>query len=337
MAEAGTIFLAAVQTEVHAWPYRSAGAFSDWVLAQARAALRERDPAEPALVAFPELVGLGLLLFLDRPDDGARSVAAAVAGLAREGWPAALAMGVRLGNLGPSALALPRAVRVHEAYLAAFARVARELDATVVAGTALLPVVEREAALGLHLAGGRVRNVAYTFAPGGTLVARTPKLHLTAGLERRIGLAGGRPEELLAPLTPAGRVMTLVCLDAFYETLLERADALGASVLVQPSANARAWDGPWSADPALVEGREWLARGPAARLNGRASLRYVLNPMLVGSLLDLSFEGRSSLSANRALVPGALFPGLAGARGLVSVARSATGFEVVAARVPRLD
>lgn len=330
------MFLAAVQTRLQVEPYRSAGAFSDWVLAQARAALRERDPAEPAVVGFPELVGLGLLLFLGRPDDGARTVVEAAVSLAREGWREAMLAGLRHGNLGLSALVLPRARRVHEAYLGAFARVARELDVTVVAGTAFLPTVELEAALGVHVAGGRVRNVAYTLAPGGTLVARTPKLNLTAGLERRLGLARGRPEEVLAPLTPAGRVVALVCYDAFFETLLERADALGAGVLVQPSANARAWDGPWSADASLVEGTEWVARGPLARLGGRANLRYVVNPMLVGSLLDLRFEGRSAIAANRALEPGvadrALVPG---GRGVIASAGSATDFEVVTARVPR--
>jgi hypothetical protein len=97
--------------------------------------------------------------------------------------------------------------------------------------------------------------------------------------------------------TRLGRIATLICLDAFHEALVERADAAGAWLLVQPSANARAWAGPWSAGPALVEGEVWLERGLKRLLEDREHLRYGLNPMLTGALYELGFEGRANVAA----------------------------------------
>lgn len=88
----------------------------------------------------------------------------------------------------------------------------------------------------------------------------------------------------------------LICLDGFFERHLARLDALGAEVLLQPSANPAPWDRPWPQDPRRKEGEVWLssARG---RLLGRENLRLLLNPMLNGRLLGLTLEGQSGLYA----------------------------------------
>ena len=130
--------------------------------------------------------------------------------------------------------------------------------------------------------------------------------------------------------TALGPITTLICFDAFFETLLERTDALGTRILVQPSANAARWDGPWSADDTLIEGTEWLRRGPVTRIQGRTNLRCVVNPMLTGSLLDVSFEGRSSIAINRNLVSDVS----ADERGIFAIAQTSTQAEAVTARVP---
>ena len=300
-------FLACVQTKLEADAYRSTPDFAAWVLEQTRQALRERDPNAPALVAFPELIGLPLAFYLDRsvnhPVTRATTARQAALELARDAWRDTLRLGLRGGRLAAASLLLPNALEVHAAFVRAFAATARETNSFIVAGSAFLPGVEDEAARGLHLADARVQNVSYTFAPSGLILGRQAKINLTAGLERQLGLSTARLEDLVVLHTPLGRLSTLICYDAFFERALERADGLGAQILVQPSANAARWDGPWSADATRVEGEEWLRRGPAERLQGRVNLRHALNPMLVGRLFDIEFEGRSSISSNRTLEP----------------------------------
>ncbi len=174
------------------------------------------------------------------------------------------------------------------------------------------------------MANGRVQNVSFLFAPSGKIILRSPKQNLTAGLEKRIGLSCGQLENMATAVTPFGKVTTLVCYDAFFETILERTDALGTSILAQPSANAALWEGAWSSDKTKIEGQEWLARGVAHGIQGRVNIRYALNPMLVGKLFDLEFEGRSSISANTSLV---------GGEAILSIAKNCTDFAVVTARV----
>jgi predicted amidohydrolase len=240
----------------------------------------------------------------------------------------------------PANLLLPRALEVFAAFKWAFSRAARETNSFIVAGSAFLPGIEDEAARGTFLADARVQNVSLTFAPSGLIISRQPKINLTKGLESSLGLARGRLEDLLVTRLPFANVCTLICFDAFFERALERADALGAQILVQPSANAARWDGPWSSDPSLTEGVEWWRRGPASKIQGRVNIRACLNPMLVGRLFELEFEGRSSIAINRTL-NASLEPELlttAKVKGLpdqnlVAVADSANDFVVVCARI----
>jgi predicted amidohydrolase len=326
-------FLACVQSKLEPEAYRNGDDFAAWVLEQTQRALENRDPSEAALVAFPELIGLPLAFYLDRSFK-ANTAQEAALGLLRESWLEALTLGVRHGRLLSANLLLPRALEVFAAFKWAFSRAARETDSFIVAGSAFLPGIESEAARGTFLSDARVQNVSFTFAPSGLIVSRQPKINLTGGLESNLGLARGRLEELLVTRTPFADVCTLICFDAFFERALERADALGAHILVQPSANAARWDGPWSADSSLNEGVEWWRRGPASKIQGRVNIRYCLNPMLVGRLFDLEFEGRSSIAVNTALEPDLL----AKTQGLphehlIAVADSASDFAVISARV----
>ncbi len=290
-------FLSAVQTQLEPEAYRTVEAFRAWIDEQTAKALQTRDPNEAALVAFPELIGLPLLFFLERETRAARVQDAALE-LARESWLETLRLSLQHLRFSLSSFILPRAVLMHSALLEAFSSTAQRHNAFIVGGSSFLPAVDDEAAKGVHIADACVRNVSYLFASSGKILARNPKLNLTAGLESALGLSRAGLSEIVAAETLLGKITTLVCYDAFFESCLERADALGADILVQPSANAARWDGPWSHDTKLIEGEVWLARGAPTRLQGRVNLRYAVNPMLVGSLFDLSFEGRSHISAN---------------------------------------
>ncbi len=320
-------FVAAVQTKLEPDAYRTSAAFADWILEQTNAALQGRDPLQAALVAFPEMIGLPLLVFLERRTQAA-SARDAVLELARERWSQAIQLGLRHGNIGISSLILPRAIPIFDAYTAAFSRAARATNSFIVGGSVLLPQIELEAARGLHIAGGRVQNVSYTFSPSGKILSRTGKINLTGGLESSLGLSRMKPEAWHAAHTPLGTLGTLICFDAFFERALERADALGTHILVQPSANAAVWDGPWSADSSLIEGREWLARGPVRRVQGRTNTRHVINPMLVGTFLGIEFQGRSSIATNLNLMPNAA------ENPVLGMARTATEYETLSLEIP---
>ncbi len=308
MAEIKTVLIAAVQTEIEPAAYRDDVSFSQWIDTQVSTALLHRCDGEEALVTFPELIALPLY-FREHFSGHSAGVGeskkvmdAAKALLKTEFWRGC-ALGFRMGNITPSAFLLPRALWVFDVYTRAFAEAARAHRCTIVAGSVFLPPVEHEAARGTYIEQGGISNVSFTFSPQGRIIARTSKVNLTRGLESSLGLRRGRKELLPAPQLPFGRLATLICYDAFFETLLEHIDALGGQILVQPSANARPWDGPWSADAREIEGKAWLERGPAARIAGRSHLRVVVNPMLVGQLFDLGFEGRSSITVVDGVVP----------------------------------
>ncbi len=286
--------LAAVQMAWRPADYQSEAVFADRVR---RLALRAVEGARgPALVAFPELVGLPLLATVAGvADELERGLPQALATWARR-HPARLALAARRHRVGPLRAAYaalgPAAFR---AYHDAFAAAARAAGATVVAGSAFLPTVTYEPARGWHVVDARPRNVSFTFAPNGALIGRSAKAYLTEGLERRVGLVTGRVEDLSVIATPVGRVAVAVCLDGFYHHVLERFDGLAADVVVQPSANDARWDRPWPPDPSRREGDVWLSDGLRAGLQGRAHLRYGVNPMMVGDLPPLAPRGCSTI------------------------------------------
>jgi len=282
--------------------YSSAQAFAAWVLDLGLRATEDARAGGAAVVlAFPELIALPLSFTLagrGGPLEDAGSLPLAAWRSLRRDWPEVAAAAVRYGRLGPAAVHLARAPAVHRAYADAFREVARATGATVVAGSALLPDVDVEAARGVHVTGARAFNVAYTFAPGGALLGRSRKAHLTPGLESRAGLARGSVAELPVMCLPWGRLGVAVCMDGWYEGVVAHLDAGGAQVVVQPSANDADWQRPWPPDPGLSEGEAWLARGLNALLQGRVNLRYAVNPMLVGEAFGFAPRGRSSILAN---------------------------------------
>lgn len=287
------IRLVAVQARWEAAVYATPAAFREHVDRVLRRALVAAPG--PALVAFPELFALPLMF----------TVGGGAGALARS-LPAALRATMR-GRGGRWLLALLRGHQPLQALLAdvgvaafrlwfeVMRDAARDHRVTLVAGSGFFPSVGYEAARGWHRLDRRVQNVALVFAPGGALIARVPKVHFTPGVERRIGLSAGSLDALPVVETPVGRVAVAVCLDGWFHPVLERLDGLGAEILVQPSANPVSWARRWPPDPLLDEGQAWLERGLGAGLVGRHRLRYGVNPMLVGGIDPLHFEGRSSL------------------------------------------
>ncbi len=279
--------------------YRSSEAFAAWILELSRRSVAGLDDA-PKLLAFPETVGLPLTLTLGHYGEISRcgGLSGAALKVLRREWRAVLRAATTHRVFGPQAFFVARALDAYRAYVGAFSGAARQTGATIVAGSHFLPTVDHEPSQGLHVANGRVRNVAYTFGPTGSVLGRSAKQYLTAGLESRLGLTRAAPENLTVLETPAGRVGVALCLDGFYRSVLETFDGLGAQVVVQPSANYAPWTRRWPPDHAYSEGEAWLSLGLRAGVRGRQTIRYGVNPMLVGGVFGLQAEGKTSIVAN---------------------------------------
>lgn len=333
------VHLAAVQVAWSPSLYASADAFRERVVALARDAVADAGPG-PRLVAFPELIALPLLLTAagDVQALAARDATSALLRLAHRDAGRWLRSAWRARRLGASAVYGTYAVEAYRMWHGAFAAAAQAADAVVVAGSAFLPDVDVEPSLGWHVRDHAVHNAALTFSPSGRVLARTAKVHLTPGAERGVGLRRGRLEDLHPVATPTGRVAVALCLDGFHDRVIGTLDGRGAQIVVQPSANDADWERPWPRDGARREGEAWLDEGLRRTIQGRTSLRYGVNPMLVGDLLGLRPRGRSSIVVNRS-GPGASVPCLDEPRwpGLVAMAPDAEHEAIVRARVPHPD
>jgi predicted amidohydrolase len=282
--------LVAVQPEVSLADYASAETFRDKILGLTEEAVAGL-PGYPALVAFPELIGFPLLLMGHRDQ---RLIKTIKKRLTRS-WKNILIHGWQHRFFGLSLMYLPSVLPAYEAYTAAFKEAAKTFKVTIVAGSSLLPYVTHEPGLGLHIAHPKVYNTSFIFSPTGNVLGQIHKVHLTPGLESQMGLSRGRLQDLKVFQTPVGKVGVAICLDAFHDSVIGQLDGLGAEIVVQPSANNALWNRPWPKDNSLTEGEAWCRYGLKHTLLGTQNLRYGVNPMLIGDLWDLRFEGLSSI------------------------------------------
>ena len=318
----GHVQLFAVQA---GWPlavYRDSGTFRGQIARLMGLLAGRRQPDLPALVAFPEFVGLPLL-FLDAQD--------VVGGCTR--WVDAVTAlaGAKQTDIAPycrefgvrplRALMLARSEEVRAAYEEAFSAAAAAHRCYIVAGSVPLPEFGDGGPLG-----GQVYNTSFFFGPEGELIGRQSKLYPYG----RQGAPDGldivpAPPGAYAFATPFGKVGIAICFDAFQPDVIASLAAEGARVVVQPSANAHAWDD-W-------QDNDWK-RGLWAGVQQHPSIQYGVNPMMVGSVFspgdEYTCEGRSSIVAKVALSPDASgFVARASEQGPGEYARE----EVVAATV----
>jgi predicted amidohydrolase len=307
--------LFAVQPRVTLDDYASLEAFAarHRALAARVDALRARDahgrPLHPALAVWPEMLGapLGVMGHLPRVRRCATSQAA-MTRVALAELPALLASALRHRPRSlEECLFAAVAPRVHRALWTVFSGIARDFDLWVVAGSALLPRnrLGDDSADFVPL-GARTYNTSYTFAPDGRCVAVSRKVNLVPTQEDVLHLSPGFPEELPVVETPFGRLGTVICYDGFREPHTSHEpgfapaacllDERGVDVIAQPSANAWPWDAPWFFnEPGETQLRreQWFNEGLFSQLASLRRVRYAVNPQLVGSFFDNSFEAPS--------------------------------------------
>jgi len=290
------VLLAVVQARIEPEAYRSSEAFTRRTLELARQAVRaDGPPAAARVIAFPEAYALPLIFWLETPAAVVEAPSALKAALQLLGTILPAKPFSFLRHTPPGLLYRERLLAVWPTYTRAFSRAARETGSYLIAGSIFGPPLDEEPVQGLHPQNSANHNWLAVFTPSGRILARVPKMRLVAE-ERKAFLHPGRFGPHVVE-TRLGKIGVLICLDAFHESLVERIDGSGAWLLVQPSANAAAWEGPWSADPGQREGEVWLREGLAGKLAGRENLRYGMNPMLNGKFYETTFEGRSSIAA----------------------------------------
>ncbi len=136
----------------------------------------------------------------------------------------------------------------------------------------------------------KVFNTAFVFDSSGELRFSQDKVFLTP-MEFDLGISGGDISSVSTFDVGGKRVGIAISLDAFVPRYISRLEE--ADMIIQPDANPVKWNS------TLSNGRwqpeEWMdsAYYIAQRMD---RVRNVINPMMVGDLLDIRFEGQSSIT-----------------------------------------
>ncbi len=300
VAEEGSqsIELVALQLEVSPELFSTAESLKEELkklLEEAEGDLAHRDQR---LVVLPEHLGL-LMLFMER--EGLLLASGSKEGffarfLLRHPFQFFQIIRLKMGQ----GLSLTQALLLYQQdhyvppYFEIFSELAREYKVYLLAGT--LPVTPSYLSdflpSGLAPEGDPLSLYSYSilFDPRGRVVGIQPKVNLTS-MEEELGLSAAGLDEVRPISTPLGSLGVAICFDAFFPAYRERLCQQGAEILLKPSANPL----PWS----HRQQQEWLGGASSSLKEGE--FIYAVNPMLVGSLLDLSFEGQSSILATPAL------------------------------------
>lgn len=298
--------LIAVQLDVSGELLSSPERYRAHLEAAADVAIEAAGPADARVVVFPEIAGHLALLALAPPRAHKAATLSSALGAAAVRRPLDVLRGVVTTRLLDARHAVLAALAPdgERYWRGVFGPLARKHQAHVVAGSHLR--------LGPN---GDLTNASFLFAPDGRLIATTDKVNLVPGIEDRapkaLGLARGSAERLPIVEAPFGRLCTLICYDGFREphTSEERFVAMGpqiaarggVTVVANPAANPWPWLGPWkfaepgNPDEPSTRAEQWDREGLPGSLAQMPFARWGITAHLVGSVLDLSFEGQSEI------------------------------------------
>ena len=261
----------------------------------------------PNLIVLGELLGLpgALMGPRGRMARRMRTAQQALLALAAADVGNFLAMRRRFKGISPvRALLLSRADALYRPLAIALPRLARQHNATIIAGTAA-PVVERStrpqdirrwgqpAAGEVFLASSAaVYNCAFVVTPDGAL-HRINKVFPTASEMATLDICAGKLEDITCIATPAGRIGVAISLDAFTPAYLRHLDTLGAEIVAQPDANDQLWAAPsktWNWQP-----QEWLNSVMGSVQTEYPHLQANVCAMQTGNFFDVTFDGQSTI------------------------------------------
>ncbi len=135
-----------------------------------------------------------------------------------------------------------------------------------------------------------IYNTAFVFGPKGKEIFRQRKVFLTE-MEELLGLSCGKLDDVQTFTIDRIRLGIATSMDAFSPKYIARLS--GAEVILQPDANPEKWasyleNGRWQPEEWMESAHYLAQRMP--------SVKHVVNPMMVGCIADLEFEGQSSIT-----------------------------------------
>lgn len=287
-----------MQPKWHASDFLSDAAFERWLGQQLELAQPHLSATQPNLVVLTELNGLPLVL------RGGGLAAAS----GKFKWAAAILLVQRLPQVLPillgekvspiRALQLARAGENAALYLKTCQKLARKYGVYLVSGSTPMPHYQLHGRT-LKRVGSALYNQTLIFAPDGSLIGSADKVHLTPDEEAGgVDLTAGSLEDLRVFPTPVGDLGVAISLDAFRPDVIGKLMEGGCTVLLQPDANGSPWTGKEGLYPAGQEPRDqplaWLES--SWQVTDRGQIRYAVNPMVVGNLLDMTFDGQSAIT-----------------------------------------
>lgn len=270
--------------------YSSSSSFRSRVLSLMKMIDDEIGLDENSLVVFPEHIG-SFLLFMDYVDKvrACTKLEEAARRMALPNILKLLLLRIIHRCTWNEALVMLRCRKAFRAYVDAFSEASREFETYVVAGSIIVPRMSPCGELLDH----HFYNTSYVFNPEGDVVGIQRKVHLV-DFEKEIGISPASIEDVKAVKLEWGRIGVAICYDAFFNDVLKKLSADGAHILVQPSANPEPWT------PKLEE--EWR-KGCWLAVQEFESFLYGVNPMAVGRMFELEFQGRSSIVAKQDMTP----------------------------------
>ncbi|AWN21999.1 carbon-nitrogen hydrolase family protein [Deinococcus irradiatisoli] len=288
----------AVQPHWHAEDFLSAAAFRRWMRAQLEAARPHLSATQPNLVVLTELNGLPLVLRGGYLAAATGRFEWAAALLLLQHLPSALPILLRERVSPIRALQLARANENAALYLRVCQQLAREYGVYLVCGSTPMPHY-RLHGWTLRREGSALYNQTVILGPDGTLIGTADKVHLTPDEEQGgVDLSPGDLAELRVFPTPAGDLGVAISLDAFRADVTGKLAAQGCTVLLQPDANGSPWTGLEGIYPPGTLPRDqplaWLES--SWQVTAAGQIRYAVNPMVVGNLLDMTFDGQSAIT-----------------------------------------
>jgi hypothetical protein len=263
---------------------------------------------EKTIVLFPEYIGTWLALAGERENIfRAPNLDAAELRMVLNHPLPFIAQWIKSNEQGRMEAAFFRmkAKQMAEIYQDVFSQLAREYNATIVAGSIVLPPLQLASGK-LSLTRGPLQNVSVVFGPDG--VPQTNVITKIFPTEREKPFTQpGRTESIPSFATPAGRLGVLICADSWYPQAYAPLKKQGIDILAVPSYDVngmRQWTAPWAgyngwdapsdviANDAktLTEGEAWKKYSLAGRI-ASSGADYGMNVFMRGKIWEQDLGG----------------------------------------------
>jgi len=284
----------AVQAKWQASDYEAYGTFRTVTRSLMSMAHEHMVSDDVNLVVLPEDYGTPLILAVS----GARlakqeSFESAVRSAVLQDLPSLLWKRAINGVSFVRGLFLKHAREMAWEFLGIMTQMARMYQTYLIPGSIMVPEMRSDA--DLTPIGAAVYNTSYLISPEGHVLGTQRKVHLIdLELRRGLDVTPGNIDWIRTFDTKAGKLGIAICLDAYKDDVVGRLVSQGAQILVQPSANPERWE------EALEHGWEEGSLGMVQRHEG---LQYAVNPMMVGEMFGMVFEGMSSITTKSSRTP----------------------------------